>query len=52
VRIASEVDTLYCANIRGGFSFAVADAYVKWSDVGEREVATLLADFQRKYMKD
>jgi predicted phosphoribosyltransferase len=52
VRIASEVDTLYCANIRGGFSFAVADAYVKWSDVGEREVATLLADFQREYMKD
>ena len=52
VRIASEVDTLYCANIRGGFSFAVADAYVKWSDVGEREVATLLADFQRECMRD
>jgi len=47
-RIASEVDTLYCANIRGGFSFAVADAYVKWSDVGEDEVATLLADFRRE----
>jgi len=46
-RIASEVDTLYCANIRGGFSFAVADAYVQWSDVGEDEVATLLADFRR-----
>jgi putative phosphoribosyl transferase len=52
VRIASEVNTLYCANIRGGFSFAVADAYVKWSDVGEGEVATLLADFQREHMKD
>jgi putative phosphoribosyl transferase len=48
VRIASEVDTLYCANIRGGFSFAVADAYVKWSEVGDGEVATLLADFQRQ----
>ena len=47
-RIAGEVDTLYCANIRGGFSFAVADAYVKWSDVGEDEVATLLADFWRE----
>jgi predicted phosphoribosyltransferase len=46
-RIASKVDTLYCANIRGGISFAVADAYVKWSDVGEGEVASLLANFQR-----
>ena len=51
-RIASEVDVLYCANIRSGFSFAVADAYVEWSDVGEDEVATLLADFQQKSMKD
>jgi predicted phosphoribosyltransferase len=46
-RIASEVDILYCANIRGGLSFAVADAYIKWSDVSEAEAATLLADFQR-----
>lgn len=52
VRISSEVDTLYCANIRGGFSFAVADAYMTWSDVREVEVATLLADFQREHMKD
>jgi putative phosphoribosyl transferase len=51
-RIASEVNTLYCANIRGGFSFAVADAYIKWSDVSGGEVATLLADFQREHMKD
>ena len=51
-RIASEVDILYCANLRGGWSFAVADAYLRWSDVGEDEVATLLADFQREYMKD
>jgi len=51
-RIASEVNTLYCANIRGGFSFAVADAYIKWSDVSEEEVATLLADFQRQHMQD
>ena len=51
-RIASEVNTLYCANIRGGFSFAVADAYIKWSDVSEGDVATLLADFQREHMKD
>lgn len=43
VSIAGEVDTLYCANIRGGYHFAVADAYVRWSDVSEKEVVSLLA---------
>jgi len=47
VRIASEVDTLFCANIRGGFSFAVADAYAKWSDVSEEEVAALFTELRR-----
>ena len=42
-RIAGEVDTLYCANIRSGLSFAVADAYLKWSDVGEKEVVAIMA---------
>jgi putative phosphoribosyl transferase len=41
--IASEVDTLYCANVRGGLSFAVADAYLKWSDVSEEEVAAIMS---------
>ncbi|MBW2721497.1 MAG: phosphoribosyltransferase, partial [Deltaproteobacteria bacterium] len=36
--IAGEVDTLYCANIRGGYHFAVADAYERWSDVDEEEL--------------
>jgi putative phosphoribosyl transferase len=36
-RIAAEVDSLYCANIRGGWSFAVADAYEHWTDVAEEE---------------
>lgn len=40
--IAGEVDTLYCANIRGGYHFAVADAYERWSDVDEEELASLL----------
>jgi putative phosphoribosyl transferase len=44
MRIANEVDTLYCANIRGGFNFAVADAYLKWADVSEGEVASLLCE--------
>jgi putative phosphoribosyl transferase len=41
--IAGEVDTLYCANIRGGYHFAVADAYVRWSDISEKELVSLLA---------
>ena len=43
VSIAGEVDTLYCANMRGGYHFAVADAYLRWSDAGEKEVVSLLA---------
>jgi putative phosphoribosyl transferase len=37
-RVAPAVEAVYCANIRGGFSFAVADAYAHWADVAE-EVA-------------
>jgi putative phosphoribosyl transferase len=40
-RMASEVEALYCANIRGGFSFAVADAYEAWTDVTEEEARAL-----------
>jgi len=40
--IAGEVDTLYCANIRGGYHYAVAEAYERWSDVDEEELVSLL----------
>ena len=36
-RIAKEVEAVYCANLRGGWVFAVADAYEQWSDVDEEE---------------
>lgn len=36
-------DAIFCANVRSGSSFAVADAYVHWCDVPEAEAATLLA---------
>ncbi len=42
-RMAGEVETLYCPNIRGGWRFAVADAYERWSDVDEEEVIRILA---------
>lgn len=41
--IVSLVDLLVCPNIRGGLSFAVADAYMNWYDVEEPEVLELLA---------
>lgn len=40
--LARGVDQLRCANLRGGHSFAVADAYERWSDVSEAEAAELL----------
>lgn len=44
--IAKEVDALYCANIRGGYSYAVASAYQYWSDVAEDEVIKILEQFR------
>jgi putative phosphoribosyl transferase len=35
-------DAIYCPNVRGGFSFAVADAYETWRDLEEDEVAAIL----------
>ncbi|MBS7622695.1 phosphoribosyltransferase [Candidatus Bathyarchaeota archaeon] len=36
--VASEADMVYCLNVRSGFLFAVADAYVDWYDLDDREV--------------
>jgi predicted phosphoribosyltransferase len=41
-RLAPSVDSLFCANVRGGRSFAVAAAYRSWADVSEDEVRALL----------
>jgi len=43
-RIAQEVDQVVCLNIRSSQRFAVADAYVHWYDLDEREVLVELAD--------
>jgi len=42
--VLAQVEVLYCANLREGLSFGVADAYQNWSDVDEDEVARLLAE--------
>lgn len=44
--IAQEVEKLYCANIRGGWSYAVASAYQHWSDVAEEDVVKILEQFR------
>jgi len=44
-KVIPDVDTLYCANLRSRWSFAVAEAYIKWSDVSEEEVMGILKRF-------
>ena len=46
-RILSEVDKIYCANIRTTPFFAVAEAYGHWYDLGEKEVLDLLEEQKR-----
>jgi putative phosphoribosyl transferase len=43
-RLLSEVDEIYCLNIRAFFPFAVADAYENWYDLTDEEVISLLQD--------
>lgn len=40
--LLNEVDAIYCANMRGGWHFAVADAYERWCDVNEEEVKDII----------
>jgi predicted phosphoribosyltransferase len=45
-RMLEEVEAIYCPNLRSGLSFAVADAYERWSDLDEQEVTKLLQKFE------
>jgi predicted phosphoribosyltransferase len=45
-RLAEQVEAVYCVNVRSGFSFAVADAYLKWSDVDEAQALEVLRRFR------
>ncbi|MCL6621935.1 MAG: hypothetical protein K6T55_07500 [Syntrophobacterales bacterium] len=42
-----QVDVLACLNVRGGWSFAVADAYDLWYDLTEGEVQEIMAEVSR-----
>lgn len=47
MKLARETDGVYCPNIRSGGLFAVASAYVHWSDLDEREAADMLRQFRQ-----
>lgn len=46
-KLAEQADQVCCANIRSGWSFAVAAAYRHWRDVSERRAARILSRFAR-----
>jgi predicted phosphoribosyltransferase len=50
-KVAREVDALYCANIREGWGFAVAEAYRRWVDLEEEEALRLYDDYQARFRK-
>lgn len=41
-KVSQQVDVIYCANVRSGFFFAVANAYKKWTDIGEDELFEMI----------
>lgn len=43
-RLAREVDTVYCPNIREETPYAVAEAYQEWQDLDEAQVQHLLME--------
>ena len=45
LRVSGQVEVLYCANIRQGGQFAVADAYKNWFDVEEEEALNIYRTF-------
>ena len=42
-RLSEAAEEIFCANVRGGRVFAVAEAYRNWRDLTEAEVLALLA---------
>ena len=45
--IAQQVEAVYCPNIRQGWSFAVADAYERWSDLSDEELIGIVKREER-----
>lgn len=51
-RLAAHVEALYCANVREGSRYAVADAYTDWQEVGEDTAMHLLHRYWREHDHD
>ncbi len=49
LKVSRRVEAVYCANIRTGWSFAVAEAYQRWTDVEEEEALSLFQQYQRRH---
>jgi predicted phosphoribosyltransferase len=47
-KVAREVEALYCANIREGWGFAVAEAYQRWFDLEEEEAVRMFQEYQKE----
>ena len=47
LKVSREVESLYCANIREGWSFSVAEAYQRWTDVDEEEAVAAYRAFRQ-----
>jgi predicted phosphoribosyltransferase len=45
--VAKEADEVYCLNPRSGALYAVADAYVEWRDLGDKDVLDVLREAKR-----
>jgi putative phosphoribosyl transferase len=45
LRVSGKVEALYCANVREGWHFAVADAYKNWFDIEEEEALKIYRAF-------
>lgn len=45
LRVSEEVDACYCANVRHGDAYAVAQAYQTWINLTEDDVAVMLEKF-------
>jgi putative phosphoribosyl transferase len=45
--MAQQVEAVYCANIRQGWGFSVADAYERWSDVSDEELIGIIQKWKR-----
>lgn len=44
LRVAEQVEKLFCPNIRRGFPYAVAAAYRRWRDISEEEALGILGE--------